>query len=184
MSPIIRFLLVVGIAGSLLSGVTFAALQSSPATLTGNSIESATADLRISTNNSSFSGSSLGFNFSGVVPGGSGVPAGGNTFYLKNFGSTSLAIKVSIPGAPTSQGGVDLNKVFISLTRVDTNFTTTLSLQSLIDGYVTGGVSTGFNINSGVTLTFNLKATMSADAINGSSANISGIDLQFTGTGI
>lgn len=184
MSPILRFLMVVGMGVSLLSGVTFAALQSPAATLTGNSIESATADLRIGPTSSSFSNSRIGFDFAGVIPGGAGVPASGNTIYLKNFGSTSLAIKLSIPGAPASTGTVDLNKVFINLTRVDTNFTTTLSLQQLMDGYAAGGVSTGFNINSGVTLTFSIKVTMAADAIEGSGANISGVDLQFNGVAI
>lgn len=184
MSPLLRFVLVVGVSLSLLTGVSFAALQSPAAVLSGNTIASATADLRIGTSASSFSASRTGFDFTGVIPGGAGVPVSGNTIYLKNFGSANLSIKLSIPGTPTSTGTVDLNKVFINLTRVDTNFTTTLSLQQLIDGYTTGGVATGFNINSGATLTFSIKVTMASDAISGSSANITGVDLQFNGDAI
>jgi hypothetical protein len=184
MSPILRFLLVVGVAGSTLTGMTFAALQSQSASLTGNTIESATADLRIGTTNSSFSNTRVGFDFAGVVPGGAGVPASGNTFYLKNFGTTTLAIKVYISTAPSNLNNIDLNKVFMNFTRVDTGYTQSLSVKSMVDGYAGGGVSLGDTITGGTIAQYSVKVSMSADAFNGASANISGIDLQFIGTGV
>ena len=59
------------------SGVTFAALQSQQNKLTGNVIQTATANLQLSTDGVHYGNSQTGFIFSGLVPGGSAVPASG-----------------------------------------------------------------------------------------------------------
>src|SRR5579872_4143371 len=76
-------------------GATFTSLQSTSIALTGNQIKTS-AGLAISTNGVSFPQTISGFNFTGVVPGGSPFPNPGNTFYIKNTGYASLAIKAAV----------------------------------------------------------------------------------------
>jgi hypothetical protein len=182
--PLFRAIWTFSALAIILTGVTFAALQSQTASLTGNTIESATADLRIGTSTSSFANTRVGFDFNGVVPGGAAVPSNGNTFYLKNYGSGTLAIKVGIATAPSNINNVDLSKVSMIFTRVDTGYSTTLSIKSMVDGYASGGVSLGDTIAGGAIATYTVKVSMASDAFNAASANISGVDLSFTGTGI
>ena len=89
----------VGIAGAALvivSGVTFAILQSQQIKLTGNTIQTATANLVLSPDGVNYSSSQTGFTFSNLVPGGSAMPTCGYTFYLKNTGGTPLALKFAL----------------------------------------------------------------------------------------
>src|ERR1700760_943872 len=140
--PLLRALAVVSTVGVLVTGVTYAALQSPQATLSGNTIQTASANLLIGTasaTSTAFSASHSGFTFSNVIPGGPSVPAGGNTFYLKNTGTVNLALKMSVGSTPVNASSIDLNKVTITLTRVDTGTTQSATLQSLIDGYPAGG---------------------------------------------
>jgi hypothetical protein len=54
---------VVAVLLVIVSGVTFAALQSQQDTLTGNTIQTATANLQLSTDGVNFTNSQAGFNF-------------------------------------------------------------------------------------------------------------------------
>ncbi len=182
--PLARALIILSLVAIITTGASFAALQSQTASLTGNIIESTTADLRIGTSQSSFAASRAGFDFKDVVPGGSAVPADGNTFYLKNYGSANLALKVGIGTAPSNLNNVNLGKVFLVFSRVDTNGAEqTLSLKSLIDGYSSGGVSLNDVIAGGVIAQYKIRVSMDSDAFSGSGATISGIDLVFSGAG-
>ena len=185
-ATIVRSLAIMGAVGVITTGATFAALQSPNASLTGNIINSATADLRISTNGTTFTVPSVaGFTFDTVVPGGAAVPASGNTFYLKNYGSANLAIKVGISAAPSNVNNVDLSKVHLIFTRVDTSGSAvSLSLKSLTDSYAGGGTALGDTISAGSTATYSLKVSMDADALSGSAASITGINIAFIGTGV
>jgi hypothetical protein len=130
--PIARAIIVVSAVAVLATGVTYAALQSQTASLTGNSISTATADLRIGTTASTFSNTRTGFSFANVVPGAVPSPVEGSSFYLKNYGTAPMALKVAIGTVPTNASSVDLTKVYIVFTRVDTSATQKLSVASLV----------------------------------------------------
>lgn len=173
--------------GVVITGVTYAALQSSNTTLANNTINVGTADLRISTDGVSFPTSiSTGLTFNSVVPGGAAVPTDGYTIYLKNIGSVNLAIKAGIgPVAPTNLNNVDLSKTYLHITRTDGTYDQSFSLKSLIDGYVSG-VSTGDTIITGAVVQYKLRVSMDSTAYSGSGSGvtISGINLVFSGSGI
>jgi hypothetical protein len=175
--PLLRAAAVLGLVGALVTGVTFAALQSQQATLTGNNIQSATADLRIGTSASTFDSSRGGFTFKDVVPGGSAMPTDGHTFYLKNYGTAPLALKVVIGSTPTNAANIDLSKVKLQLTRVDNENVQTVSIQSLM----TDGLMIGDPIAPSNVVQYKLRAIMDEDAFTGTGAALSGIDLVFSG---
>jgi hypothetical protein len=180
--PLARAVMVVSAVAVLATGVTYAALQSQTATLTGNSISTATADLRIGTSASTFSATRTGFSFNNVVPGAVASPTDGNAFYLKNYGAVPMALKVSIGTIPTNVSDVDLNKVYIVLTRVDTSASQKLSVASLVAANTAGGVSLTDELDGGIVAQYKAQVTMDADAFSGQSATIGGIDLVFSGT--
>ena len=59
----------------LATGVTYAALISQQAKISGNTIATATANLKISGDGVSYSSSQQGFLYSGLVPGGPPAPS-------------------------------------------------------------------------------------------------------------
>jgi len=75
--PLARAIGVLSAVGIATTLVTFAAIQSTGNALTGNTIQTATAALQISTNSSSgpWTDSVPGFAFTGLVPGGLPGPA-------------------------------------------------------------------------------------------------------------
>lgn len=182
--PLLRAVGVLSAVGILVTSVTFAALQSQQAVLSGNSISSATADLRIGTTASTFSPSRTGFNFADVVPGGPAMPTDGHIFYLKNYGSAVLALKVAVNSAVTNVSTVDLTKVSVQLTRSDTGTTQTMTLQAMIDGQTAGGQTITDPINPGTVVQYKLRALMAANAFDGTSATVGAIDLIFSGSSI
>lgn len=170
----------------ILTGVTFAALQSQTASLTGNTVSSATAFLLISNDGTTFNNTKSGFNFANIIPGGAAVsPTSGGVFYLKNTGTANLSIKVAVSSTPSNPNNADLSKVFLVFTRVDNGTQTSFSVKSLVDSFAGGGVALGDTISAGTTLEYTVKASMAIDAYNGfSGATVSGIDLSFSGTGV
>ncbi len=185
--PGIRAIIVFGCVGVILTGVTYASLQSSNTTLANNVINVGTADLRISTDGVSFPTTiNTGLSFNSVVPGGESVPVDGYNLYLKNVGSVNLAIKAAIgPVSPSNPNGVDLGKTYLHITRADGSYDQSFSLKSLIDGY-SAGVNTGDTINIGTVVQYKLRISMDSTAYSGSGSGvtISGINLVFTGNGI
>lgn len=180
--PLARAITVISAVAVLTTGVTFAALQSQNATLTGNSIHTATADLKIGTSASTFSASRTGFSFNSIVPGAVPSPTEGNSFYLKNYGTAPMALKVSVGTTPTNVANVDLSKVFLTITRVDSSASQKLSLASLVAAHTTGGVALTDNLAGGIVAQYKVQASMTEDAFNGMSAEVEGIDLVFYGT--
>jgi hypothetical protein len=183
-APLLRAIAVVGATGALVSSVTYATLQSPSATLTGNTIQSASANLLIGTasaTSTAFSATHSGFTFAGVVPGGPAAPASGNVFYLRNTGTATLAAKMSVGSTPSNASSVDLSKVTVNITRTDTNATQSATLQSLIDN----GLALTDTLAPSPTSTayqYSLTVSMAADAFTGNSATIGGIDLVFNGS--
>jgi hypothetical protein len=188
--PFLRTSLVIGSVGVITTAATFAVLQSQPAVLSANTIETTSADLRINKDGSSLTTTVSGFDFNGVTPGGSAYPSAGNTFYLKNMGSANLAIKASVSTTPTiitiqpAGATVDLTKVSFEFTRVDTGTKSTISLKALMDGNTTGGVALTDTISALATVQYSLRVLIASDAFTAQSASISGINLVFVGTAI
>lgn len=168
---------------ALAGGVGFAALQSPSATLTGNSIHSATADLRIGTSASSFAATRSGFDFADVVPGGPAKPEPGQSFWLKNYGTATMGVKMSIGSVPVNTSSVDLSKVYLVITRQDTLTAQTFTVQSLVDAHPAGNAITE-PINPSAVVEYKLQVKMDADAMTGSGAAITGIDLVFNGAAV
>jgi len=182
--PFLRAIVVISSVTALATGVTFAALQSQNAVLTGNTISTATADLRIGTSATSFGASRTGFSFTGVVPGGPAAPSDGNMFYLKNYGTPLLGLKVAVSSVPTNTSNVDLSKVFLVLTRLDTNTVQSLALDKLVSSNATGGLALTDPLAGGATAQYKAQVQMSTDAFTGTNADIGGIDLVFSGTAV
>ena len=134
---LLRAIGVVAAVAIIVSGVTFAALQSQQDTLTGNTIETATANLQLSTDGTAYADSYAGFDFNNIVPGGQAVPTTGYPFYLKNSGGTPLSLKMAVSSTPANPNSVDLSKVNVILTPVATGTSAqTFTLQSLITGFL------------------------------------------------
>jgi hypothetical protein len=184
--PILRAAGVVTAVVIIVSGVTFAALQSQQDTLTGNTIETATANLQLSTDGTNYSDSHSGFDFNNIVPGGQSVPTTGYPFYLKNSGGTPLSLKLAVSSTPANPNSVDLSKVNVLLTPVGTGTgVQTFTLQSLIAGSSSGGLAiTSGNLASGVSQQFKLQVSMASDAVSGSGASLGNIDFSFSGTAV
>lgn len=183
-TALVRAVVVMGAVMSIVSGVTFAALQSQQAVLAGNSISTASADLKISTDGTTFTTSGTGFSFANIIPGGSAVPAGGNTFYLKNSGSTNVSLKMAISNTPTNTSNVDLTKVSVIVTRTPGGSAQTFTMQQLMDTYATGGTAVSTPINTATTAQFSIQVSMTSDAFSGPSATLGNINIVFTGTAI
>ncbi len=182
--PLTRAISVMSAVGITATLVTFAAMQSTGNALTGNTIQTASASLQISTTGSYYSNSVPGFNFNDLIPGGAAQPAANNYMaYLKNTGTSGLSLSLTVPTAPTVTGTVDLAKVFVQLTPPTIGgvpgTAQSFSLASLIAGRVTIANST---VAVGSIATYHVQVNMSADAVSGNGASVSGLDLSFSGT--
>lgn len=182
-----RVVLTISSVVVLVTGVTFAALQSQQVMLTGNSISTASAGLLIGTasaTSTAYGATHSGFNFNGVIPGGPPMPAGGNVFYLKNNGSSPLTLRVSVGSVPTNaNSSVDLRKVFVTVTRTDSGNSKTIDLQSMIDGFPLGGMTLDDVLAPASTgVQYTIAVSMTTDAFTGNSATVGSIDFVFTGT--
>jgi hypothetical protein len=182
--PLVRAISVIASVAILVTGVTYAALQSQQATLKGNSLSTGTADLRIGLDSNTYNTTQTGFSFGNVIPGNAAEPAEGNSFYLKNFGSTTLALKAGISSTPANANNVDLSKTYITLTRVDTSATQKLALAALVSGGAASPIALNNNLAAGSAAQYKVQVSMDSDAFTGQSADITGIDLVFTGTAV
>lgn len=185
-SPIVRAVGVIGVVAALVTSVTYAALQSQ-ATLTNNTISSATAGLSVNNTDDAAPGGAtdVGFAFTGVVPGGASSSVG--NFTLANDGTSDLDISVAVPTLPTwvvtPSGTVDNTKVTvaISCTAGSVTFAGSATLSSMNAGPVD---LTGGQLAQGQTATCTASISMAADAFTGSSATATDFDFVFTGTAI
>ena len=182
--PIARASLIITLTLGLVTGVTYAALQSQQSKFTGSTIQTATANLLVSQDGINFSNSQAGFTFANVIPGGSLAPTNGYSIILKNAGGTALALKLAVSSTPTNPDNVDLNKVFVHLTSTVSGATAmSIPLQSLIDSSATGGyaLTNPAVLFAGNTYQYILQVSMAKDAFVGPSATIGAIDLSFSG---
>lgn len=182
--PLLRAITVIASVAVLATGVTFAALQSQQAVLAGNSINSATADLRISGTGSTYSNTKAGFVFSEVIPGGPAAGSASNTFYLKNFGTPAMALKAAISSVPVNPDNINLDKVYLTIGRADAATNQKLSLASLIASHATGGTALADNLAGGQAAQYRVQVAMDVDAFTGQKADLTGIDIVFNGTAV
>lgn len=176
--------LLLAVAGCLVVGgsVSFAAL-SQQAKLTGNSIQTATANLQISADGNTYGNTLSGFNFSSLVPGGRPMPLTGYQVYLKNSGTTPIALKLAVTSKPTNPDNVDLAKVHVVLTPTFGGSIQNVTLAALIAAADTGGepILLPAQLMPTTAFQYTVQIQMEADALNGSSATIGGVDFSFTG---
>lgn len=165
----------------IVSGVTFAALQSQEDVLKGNTIQTAVANLQLSSDGINFTNSLSGFTFSGLIPGGAPAPANGYPIYLKNDGSTALALKLSIPKPITNPDNADLSKVHVLLTPFGGGAPQNMTLQDLVSSAASGGIALAQpgRLGVGQSTGFNVQVSMESDAVSGPSATITDIDFSF-----
>lgn len=167
----------------VVSGVTFAALQSQAATLTGNVIQTATATLQVSRDDVTYKDSVDGHVFGAIIPGGQAVPSNGFTVYVKNTGTTKMTLRLSIPSQLANPNNVDLSKVHVLITPAFGGAEQRITLSELVSSNTTGGVPLANfkNVFSSNREAINIKVAMDADAYTGPGAKIDNFSLNFIG---
>lgn len=118
-NPVARAIVVIGAVMALVTSVTFAALQSQ-ATLTNNTISTATAGLMI-WDGDSFEATAPGVTVTGLVP---GEWSEDYPVYFQNSGEGPLYLKASVPSEPALPEGME-----------DYGFTGWENLKVAIKGY-------------------------------------------------
>lgn len=101
-NPLARAVVVIGAVMALATSVTFAALQSQ-ATLTNNTISTATAGLLL-WDGDSFEPAAPGVTVTGLVP---GEWSEDHPIYFQNSGEGPLYLKASVPAAPALPEGME-----------------------------------------------------------------------------
>ena len=182
-SPLVRVAVIVSVLLTLVSGVTYAALQSQ-SKLTDSSIQTATANLLVGRDTSTLSNTSAGYAFNNLIPGGTLTPSGGYPVFLKNAGGTPLSLKFAVSSIPTNLNGVDLSKVTVHLNSTASGQSQAFQLQALVDSYATGGSTITLVpvLFSDQTHPFTMQVSMAKDAFDGQTAAIGAIDFVITGT--
>ncbi|MDB5175285.1 MAG: hypothetical protein JWM81_143 [Candidatus Saccharibacteria bacterium] len=183
--PLMRALTVVVAVAALVSGVTYAALQSQLALVQGNTIQTATADLQLSTNGAVYGRTVQGFSFGALIPGGAPSPTTGYNIYLKNNGTTPVMLKLSANPTLANTDNVDLTKVKVLLTP-ESGTPMTFTLKELMDGSEAGGVlmPNVARLIPGQVLNYSLQVQLDIDSVNGSSATISNVNFIFNATAV
>lgn len=185
--------LVLGSVSVLAVAATFA--LSSTATLTDNSISSATASLLVDGPDvdAVATASETGFTFANLIPGADYGTA--QTFSLHNEGTSDLDVTVYAT-VGTLTGVLNKNKVHVKIT--NTTPTTPVSdeytlaeLEALFNpmpgvsdpGFLPMDDTTTTPDDEGVN-TFEIQVKMDADAVSSGSATLNDFDLVFTGTAV
>lgn len=179
---------VITAVGVLVTGVTFAALQSQNAVLQGSKITSATANLTIGDGQGGFVATTPGFEFNNVEPGGPAMPQPAHELSLRNNGTSNLALRLSMnPNSFFSAQGANIDHIFIVLKPHSGGMSQTLSLTSLMTAYTNNQpMDLQYTAAAGQQADFTIQVQMSADAVPSTLSGITlrGIDLIFSGTSV
>lgn len=124
-NPVIRAVVVIGAVMALVTSVTFAALQSQ-ATLTNNTISTATAGLKL-WDGDSFESTAPGVNVEGLIP---GDWSESYPIYFQNDGDAPLFLTANVPEQPQLPEGME-----------DYGFTGWENLKVAFKGYCGEGAS-------------------------------------------
>lgn len=182
-NPVFRAVGVIGAVAALVTGITFAALNSQ-ATLTNSTIDTATANLKL-WDGDSFESSAPGFTITNLIP---GTGSGNLPFYFQNSGGVGLNLTAHVPAAPTASGFSGWNNLKVTFHNDFTDSTTSTNMQDLLDGNVPlsgGALSAGAQGNSGAPNTegnFTAKFDITPAAVTGSSASVGAFNIDFAGT--
>lgn len=190
-NPVVRATGIIGVVAGLATAVTFAALQSQ-ATLTDNTISSATASLKVSsdpgcatdTGHTTFSQTKPGFDFAGIIPGVS--PSDDHVFCLWNDNSSEtaadLALNVSTPSAVTWTPAASVNN---SLTNLNITCDGGRSVTDTVHNvwFFTSNFS-GPALAAGGTTVCTANVSMATNAFTGEGVVSDQFNLVFTGTGV
>lgn len=186
LNPVVRAAGVISAVAIVTGGVTFAALSSS-VTLSNTTLSTADANLQIySFTNAAFGTEAEGFNLGNLVP---GQYSDEQKFYLKNNGDTALNITARVLSdenlTATGLGNNEsLTLRFTSDKAGCVDNTSEATLGELIAGEVElpcNPLSVGAAGNSGVDGTEG-NYSVAFKFADGVDADISGLDLRFTGT--
>jgi predicted ribosomally synthesized peptide with SipW-like signal peptide len=99
-NPVLRATGVIGVVAAMVTGVTYAAFNSQ-ATLTANTVSTATVGLEVGTAADDTGATKPGLAFTSVIPG-TGIT---KSFYLKNTGDTALDVTAHVPTLPSAPAG-------------------------------------------------------------------------------
>lgn len=165
----------------VVSGVTFAALQSQLGVLKGNTIQTAIASLQVSPDGITYSSSMEGYTFGNLIPGGQPSPSNGYPVYIKNVGTTPLALKLSVSGTISNPNNVDLTKVHVILSSTNGGAPQNVTLQDLITANASGGlaVNQASHVLPSQVASYTVQVSLETDAVTGSSASLGNIDFNF-----
>jgi hypothetical protein len=189
MSPLLRAIGVIGAVAALVTGITFASLNSS-VTLTNSSVLTTTADLKVydfTPGDEGYKSSAPGFTVTGLIPG-TGVT---KQFYLQNSGGVPLKVTARVPIAPPAPvggygfSGFENLKVDITGQGCDTTVNT--DMAALIAGEVELpcnplGAGVAGDSNADVAGNYDIKFDIVSSAITGSQAGVGNFDIVLKGT--
>ena len=174
---LVLMVVIIGLAGS----VTYALLQSQLGIFRENTIQTAVASLQVGTDGTTYGSSIDGYAFGNLVPGGQAQPSNGYPIYVKNVGTTPLALKLGIKGPITNPDNVNLQKVHLIVTSAAGGPAQNFTLQDLIDANSAGGMalSQATRLIPSQVFQISVQVSMDADAVSGPSAMLSAIDFNF-----
>ncbi|MGC1177410.1 MAG: hypothetical protein WA843_05050 [Candidatus Saccharimonadales bacterium] len=181
-SPMMRAVAVIGTVAALVTGVTFAALNSQ-ATLTESTINTATANLTL-WNGSSFESSAPGFTITNLVP---GTGTADLPFYFKNGGGVPLNLTAHVPVEPSSSGFSGWDNLKVTFKNA-AGVTTDTTMQALLAGNVSlsgdplSAGAQGDANTPGTEGNFTAKFDITPSAVTGSSASVGSFNIDFAGT--
>jgi hypothetical protein len=180
-NPVLRATGVIGVVAAMVTGVTFAALNSQ-ATLTSNTVSTATVGLEVGKTVADLGTTAPGFDVNGLVPG-TGVD---QDFYLRNTGDTPLDISAHVPTLPAApEGGYGFtgwDNLTVKLTGEACAEVVTTNLQELNAGEVQlpcNPLAEGGEANTSHKYTAHFDINPSA--VTGNHAGVDDFDLVFTG---
>lgn len=191
-NPLVRAVGVISAVAVLVGGVTFAALQSR-ATLTNNTISTASAGLEIWDGNS-FENTAPGFDVTGLVP---GRGSGENFFYLRNSGDADMNVTARVPRVPDRPNGgygfsgwENVRVTFVSHEAGCSNDTVRTTMATLLAREVRlpcGPLSEGARgdaNNHSAEGTYSVAFDINPAAVSGERAQVGDFDIRFTGTAV
>jgi hypothetical protein len=148
-TTIFRAASMLGGLSAIVIGATFAAPGDVTATLTGSSLTSATTALVVDgpDENAAFGVDDPGFTFNNLLPGAADY-GDGQTFSLKNLGTTDLKVGVRVSAGT---GELDETKVKVKITNTTTTDSKEYTLSDLITARDLPGVSEDDDVLAGDT---------------------------------
>ena len=192
-SIILRAAGAIGATLAVVGGVTYAQVTGNVVTLSDNTISTSSTNsaLKVSRVNTNFRQYVNGFDFTGLTAGAQST-SNSETFYLRNTGSTPLAIDMYVPTLPTwtvaPSGHVYNSRVRLNVVCNNSGggtlssgvSGTTLTALNAVPGHALTGT-----LGAHQTATCSINVVMGAAAVSNPSATSvtsTGFDIQFTGT--